>query len=53
MTDPDAKDSVNLPPGGDVPVDKTEAPDLANLMGFGGLMPFSCALVWRIAVSRP
>jgi hypothetical protein len=52
MTDPDAKDSVNLPPDGDAPVDKTEAPDLANLMGFGGLIPFFlCAGVAHSGVS--
>ena len=52
MTDPDAKDSVNLPPGGDAPVGKTEAPDLANLMGFGGLIPFFlCAGVAHSGVS--
>ena len=53
MTDPDTKEAADLPTDKAALKDETEAPGLANLMGFGGLSRFSCVLVLRIAVFRP
>ena len=40
MTDPDTKEAADLSTDKAALTDETEAPGLANLMGFGGLVPF-------------